>query len=711
MPGQVPVIMQEGKMNEKFRFNRQKLSILVITFAAILIMELVFRLATLGFETNGYMKQEIIIITATCLMTSSALYAIRMLIPGKVGAIAHGVLVIVIDILFAAQIVYFKIFGTFFTVYSMFHGGEAFQFTDVIWDAMKRGFIPLIIIFAIGIVMIYLLQKINQCMLENKLAHAQYSSQYGEGSDFEYQYSDNYSYGGSRSSRHRNDDDSYQRMYTEKKKKLIEILIVVFVFLSGALFNIAIVSREDTNPQSPYQYICCAGEIEGCVRCYGLTGGMLVDGYRLIFGFTPKTNVDDPTVVVSRTDNVIPGLNFTALANKEENSTIKKMHQYFATVIPTKKNAYTGLFEGKNLIFITGESFSDLCVDEKHTPTLYKLMHEGYYFTNFYNPVWGVSTLDGEYVNLQGLAPKPGVWSMSVSGKNYLPFTLGNQFPKLGYNIKAFHDHSIFYYDRNESFPALGYDLDGQYGSYSFKETWPESDVEMIDKTAHEFLTPNEDGTIDPFHVYYLSVSGHLNYNFFGNVMCAKHEDDVKDMDLSEPCRAYIACNMEFDQAVELLIKKLDAAGVLENTVIAIAGDHYPYGLADDKNSELRGYNVEGSNELYRSGFILWTPNMEPTEVNKVCCNMDILPTLSNLFGIEYDSRLLMGRDIFSAQEGFVVFKDKTWISDRGKREALVGKDDSYVASMDKRASNILNYSAMILDNNYYAHLGLKKSN
>ena len=77
-----------------------------------------------------------------------------------------------------------------------------------------------------------------------------------------------------------------------------------------------------------------------------------------------------------------------------------------------KKTTRREIFKGKNLIFITAESFSDMAIDPEYTPTLYKLKTEGYNFTNFYNPIWGVSTLDGEYVNLLSLVPKPGVWSM-----------------------------------------------------------------------------------------------------------------------------------------------------------------------------------------------------------------------------------------------------------------------------------------------------------
>lgn len=99
---------------------------------------------------------------------------------------------------------------------------------------------------------------------------------------------------------------------------------------------------------------------------------------------------------------------------------------------------------------------------------------------------------------------------------------------------------------------------------------------------------------------------------------------------------------------MELLLERLEEAGELDNTVIALAGDHYPYGLSSSEISEFRGHQIDETYELYKSTFILWTPGMEPETVDKLSSNMDILPTLSNMFGLEYDSRLLMGRDIFS---------------------------------------------------------------
>ena len=121
----------------------------------------------------------------------------------------------------------------------------------------------------------------------------------------------------------------------------------------------------------------------------------------------------------------------------------------------------------------------------------------------------------------------------------------------------------------------------------------------MINQTTPDFLTADRDGEIAPFHVYYLTVSGHLEYNFRLQDMAAKHEKDTEDLDLSEGPRAYKAANMELDLAMELLIERLDEAGVLEDTVIVIAGDHYPYALSNKEISELRGHKISEPYEKY----------------------------------------------------------------------------------------------------------------
>ena len=108
-----------------------------------------------------------------------------------------------------------------------------------------------------------------------------------------------------------------------------------------------------------------------------------------------------------------------------------------------------------------------------------------------------------------------------------------------------------------------------------------------------------------------------------------------------------MATQIELDRALEHLLSQLENAGIADQTLIAISADHYPYGLEDQTIDELTGHPVKGNFELYKSPFILYVKGMDPEIITKPASSLDIFPTISNLMGVEYDSRLLMGRIFF----------------------------------------------------------------
>ena len=389
------------------------------------------------------------------------------------------------------------------------------------------------------------------------------------------------------------------------------------------------------------------------------------------------------------------------------------LHQYFSTVEPTNKNAWTGYFQGKNLIWIVAEGFSSHVLDPERTPTLYRLANSGFVFENFYTPLWGVSTSDGEYVTTTGLIPKSGVWSYSRSSENYMPFGFGTQFSQLGYRTLAYHDYLYSYYDRDRSHPNMGYEYRGIGNGLDMEltEQFP-SDLEMMEKTVPEYVHEAQ------FMVYYLTVSGHLNYTLEENAMCRRHWDEVKDLPYSEAVRCYLACQMELELAVTSLVEQLEEAGKLDDTVIVLSADHYPYGLTDEEYSELLGHPVDPVFERYESTLILWNNQMaQPQVVEKRCSSLDVMPTLSNLFGLEYDSRLMAGRDIFSDAEELVIFANYSFLNEQGAYNSITDEfhfwedadsetpqlpSESYIAEQMAQVQNRVAYSAAILDHDYY---------
>ncbi len=409
-------------------------------------------------------------------------------------------------------------------------------------------------------------------------------------------------------------------------------------------------------------------------------------------------------------------LPFSREVDKEEemrNIDYADMNSYFSNRTPSRKNDYTGYFEGKNLVLITAEAFSAFAIDPELTPTLYRLQNEGFRFHHFYTPIWGVSTSDGEFVATTGLIPKAGTWSYTEIASHYMPFGLGNQFKNLGYLTQAFHNHSYTYYNRNLSYPTMGYDFYAKGHGLELSDTWPESDVEMMEQSVPLYTTPDT-----PFHVYYMTVSGHLEYTWDSNAMSAKHREQIENSrfaSCSEEVKAYMASQLELEEAMASLLQQLEASGDLADTVIALSPDHYPYGLTIEQYRELRGADFDETFGLYESTFLLWNSEMkEPIDVDTYCSSLDIAPTLSNLFGLPYDSRLYIGTDIFGSVNPVVCFQDRSFITDRimydntnQKITSLDGGEvsEDYLSECIAMVKNRFYYSAKIIETDYYGYL------
>ena len=493
--------------------------------------------------------------------------------------------------------------------------------------------------------------------------------------------------------------------------KLISLVVVYLVFI-GALY----IKGNGINSAKELYFNVNNNELN--IRKFGVLNAFRIDVKRSIFGFDVKLNIPDDYVDPDKDDDdeveVVYDYNnldidFDSLIAGESNSTVSMMHEYFKNESGTLQNEYTKYFEGKNLILFMAESFNEIAVREDITPTLYKLVNSGFKFNNFYTPTIS-STIGGEFQELTGLVAASGFLSPWKSGENYYPFGVATAFQNLGYNTYAYHNHTYTFQSRHKYLAALGFDnymgcRNGLENEINCNQ-WPESDVEMIEATFDDYIA-NE----NPFMVYYVTVSGHGDYGFNYSAMARKHKDDVANLNYSEKPLSYLAAQIELDQALELLIKKLDEAGELEDTVIALVGDHYPYYLSLDEVNEIASYEKDSVVEINRSNFILWNSEMETVEIEKVGSQIDVLPTIYNLFGVEYDSRLIIGKDILSTEPGLAIFGNSSWVSDKGTYFASSGEfvsrdgvtvDDDYIRYMNSIVSNKITMSRNIMKYDYY---------
>ncbi len=405
-------------------------------------------------------------------------------------------------------------------------------------------------------------------------------------------------------------------------------------------------------------------------------------------------------------------IDFDAFTAGEDGKYIEWLNDFYEASTPTMQNEFTGMFEGYNLILITAESFSPWAVSEKYTPTLYKLVNEGFVFENFYTNAYNNTTM-GEWTVCTGLLPN-GMGGVSFDrtvsdGYKYMGMCMGNILGDRGYSTWAYHNHTYSYYNRDETHPNMGYDsYKGLGNGLDVKEVWPESDLEMMQVSVDDYINDEQ------FHAYYMTVSGHLNYSWIGNSMSYKNRDLVEDMDASEAMKAYMACNIELDKALEYLVQRLEEKGIADKTVIAMACDHYPYAL-EEELTEIIGSESKEFYGLYENNLVIWSGSMkEPVYVEKVCASVDIIPTLLNLMGIEYDSRLYSGHDILSDTAGLVIFSDMGFATDYCIYNATTGNvkattdvkiTDEYVQAVRDYAKNIWDAAGRIIAEDYYAKL------
>ena len=412
-------------------------------------------------------------------------------------------------------------------------------------------------------------------------------------------------------------------------------------------------------------------------------------------------------------------LDFAALAEAESKADIANLHRYMASLTPDMENEYTGLFAGKNLILITAEAFSGEVIDPERTPTLYRMSTEGIHFTDYYHQLWGCGTTGGEFANLLGLVPYGGTTTMMEVVEQDMFLTMGNQLQKQDYVSGAFHNNDYTYYNRHKTHTELGYDR--FFGCGNGMEDligggWTRSDEEMFQVTLPEYLEQDQ-----PFSLYYMTVSGHSPYSVDGNRMARKNFDLVKDLPYSDFVKGYLAANMELELAMAYTIAALEEAGIADDTVIVISTDHYPYGLAPsdtwgnhDYLAELYGENWGNDRTRDHSSLIIWSGCLEDMDivVDDPVSALDILPTLSNLFGLEYDSRLLVGRDVFSDSEPLVFWPlTYSWKTDKGFYNAKTGEfipvegvevPEGYVEAVSAKVKNKCTYSRAVHYQNYF---------
>lgn len=397
----------------------------------------------------------------------------------------------------------------------------------------------------------------------------------------------------------------------------------------------------------------------------------------------------------------------------EKNANYKKLSNYYISQEITDKNDFTGFFKGKNLIVIMMESTTNIAINEKYFPNLYKLYNEGWSWQNAYSPRNSCSTGNNEMSGMVGLYTINNSCTANNYKNNVYPEAIFNLFNNAGYTTSSYHNYTEQYYARATIHPNMG---SGHY--YGVQELgipysnvyqeWP-SDVELVEKVLD--LTEDQ----DKFMAWITSVSAHQPYtqsSELGN----KYLDLFADTNYNTSLKRYMSKLKEFDNAIGTLLDGLAEQGKLDDTVIVLYADHYPYGLTTSTLNSYFDYDVTEGYEVDRTPFIIYSTQMQAEKHSEYTSYMNITPTLANLFDLDYDPRLYAGKDILSdTYEDRVIFADGSWKDSVAFYNASTGKitysepNTTYTPEEIKQINNVIknriSMSNLAIKTNYFKYL------
>lgn len=290
--------------------------------------------------------------------------------------------------------------------------------------------------------------------------------------------------------------------------------------------------------------------------------------------------------------------------------------------------------------------------------------------------------------------------------------SLGNLLLQEGYSTMVYHYNDPSFYSRGIFSRAMGYQVYNTFQDYVTEETKDSlyDDQFLFDSPGLSYSFFREGKKLN----FIITRSAHLSYKY-NEVLShwgLKKYPGYRGLTGNEETDCALLKAKLVDDMFARLLRELEDKGELENTVIIGVTDHYTYGYKDTASLlELSG--VEDTLLLEKTPCFLWSPGMEPMEVDKVLNTSDLLPTMLNLLGVEseYD---YIGQDAFDeSYEGFVPFSNGSWIygdvaydASTGKLISISGQQQTVTAErqaeMAETVQEFIHINNLILETDYY---------
>ena len=503
-----------------------------------------------------------------------------------------------------------------------------------------------------------------------------------------------------------------------KIKKVLGISSVILIVLLSGLYYLTLVlpfmqnKLQMVDNKSLFNYPSMPNV---AVNQFGIIGYGLIDIKGLIIPVADASNniaFEEEEEVITDQPREIDDTVWESILANETNSNYKTLSEYYLSKSITPKNEMTGLFKDKNLIVIQMESTNNLLLMEEYFPNFNKLYKEGWSWENSYSPRNSCSTGNNEMSGMVSLFTENLSCTANLYYKNIYPESIFNLFNNAGYITSSYHNYTDQYYLRHYIHPNMGSmnyygvtDLGIPYSNL-YKE-WP-SDVDLVEKS---FDIYSDD---ERFMVWLTTVSAHQPYGY-SSTLGDKHLDLFKDLDVDMSVKRYLSKLKEFDLSIGRLIELLESKDLLDDTVIVFFADHYPYGVTTNNLQKLFTEDLTKYNNVDRTPFLIYNSTITSHSYDDYTSYMNILPTIANLFDLDYDPRYYSGGDLFADNyEDRVVFADGSWLDDKAYYNATLGTVDYFsvdvytdeeIMSINKKISNNIKMSNLAIKTDYFNYL------
>lgn len=338
----------------------------------------------------------------------------------------------------------------------------------------------------------------------------------------------------------------------------------------------------------------------------------------------------------------------------------------------SEPNNKTGIFKDKNLIMIMMESMDNYVINEKICPNLYNLRKNYWNFNNRYSYLSSSgSTISTEFASIDGL------YFNNIIYKNKFPQSIPSVFHNNGYKTISMHQNTGSYYKRNilhkneyfdESYFLL--DMDSNIDI--------NDDLQMADNDEFYNLIVPKDG--NKFMTYIITMAAHGPFELDGSNFSEDFPTLAKNT----------------DDFIGRLMERLEEDNLLDDTVILLYTDHQAYTFNYPKSYLKTIKNIDGNYNIKSLPFIIYSSDIKHKDYNMMVNDIDLAPTIFNLFGIEYDPNYYLGSDIFSKDHmNILMFNNSLWYDGKNYGETLNYNYFDY-------QYNIWRYSLNILENDYY---------